>query len=80
MSALGHKPTFAPQKVMSALPLKADIKCVKVAMGQEDTCATSRRRCELRQIAQLILTTVVLSERCGLRQLREHALSLDNRA
>ena len=26
MSALGHKQTFAPQKVMSALPPKAD-KC-----------------------------------------------------
>jgi hypothetical protein len=25
MSALGQKPTFAPQKVMSALPPKADI-------------------------------------------------------
>jgi hypothetical protein len=25
MSALGHKRTFAPQKVMSALPPKADI-------------------------------------------------------
>jgi hypothetical protein len=25
MSALGHKQTFAPQKVMSALPLKADL-------------------------------------------------------
>jgi hypothetical protein len=26
MSALGQKQTFAPQKGMSALPLKADIK------------------------------------------------------
>ena len=26
MSALGHKQTFAPQKVMSALPPKADIR------------------------------------------------------
>jgi hypothetical protein len=25
MSALGQKQTFAPQKVMSALPLKADM-------------------------------------------------------
>jgi hypothetical protein len=27
MSALGQKQTFAPQKVMSALPPKADILC-----------------------------------------------------
>jgi hypothetical protein len=26
MSALGQKQTFAPQEVMSALPLKADIR------------------------------------------------------
>jgi hypothetical protein len=29
MSALGHKQTFAPQKVMSALPLKADMRDAK---------------------------------------------------
>jgi hypothetical protein len=28
MSALGHKQTFAPQKVMSALPPKADISAL----------------------------------------------------
>jgi hypothetical protein len=27
LPALGHKQTFAPQKVMSALPQKADIAC-----------------------------------------------------
>jgi hypothetical protein len=30
MSALGHKPTFAPQKVMSALPPKADMRGAKI--------------------------------------------------
>jgi hypothetical protein len=29
MSALGYKPTFAPQNGMSALPLKADIRTAK---------------------------------------------------
>jgi len=29
MSALGQKQTFAPQKVMSALPPKADIRSAK---------------------------------------------------
>jgi hypothetical protein len=32
MSALGHKPTCAPQKVMSALPPKADIR-IYVCLG-----------------------------------------------
>jgi hypothetical protein len=30
MSALGHKQTFAAQKVMSALPPKADVRVVKI--------------------------------------------------
>jgi hypothetical protein len=36
MSALGHKRTFAPQKVMSALPPKADMcdAFAHVCLGQ----------------------------------------------
>jgi hypothetical protein len=39
MSALSQKQTFAPQKVMSALPPKADMCCAVVvsAFGQKRT-------------------------------------------
>ena len=39
MSALGHKQTYALQKAMSALPLKADIPAKLSAMGQNRTQA-----------------------------------------
>jgi len=46
-SALGQKQTFAPQKVMSALPPKADIKCVfrHVCFGPIANMAEKRRGC-----------------------------------
>jgi hypothetical protein len=34
MSALGHKQTFAPQNVMSALPSKADMCGLRAKSGQ----------------------------------------------
>jgi hypothetical protein len=37
MSALGQKQTFAPQKVMSALPPKADMQLGMSAKGQKRT-------------------------------------------
>ena len=42
MSALGHKQTFAPQKVMSALAPKADIVCDKVRIMKPVTIASVR--------------------------------------
>ena len=42
MSALGQKRTFALQKVMSALPPKADIVCDKVRIMKPVTIASVR--------------------------------------
>jgi hypothetical protein len=39
MSALGHKRIFAPQKGMSALPLKEDFES-----ATRDRCLTTNRR------------------------------------
>jgi hypothetical protein len=41
MFALGHKRTFAVQKVMSALPLKADIGCVLDYRSVGDAAVTT---------------------------------------
>jgi hypothetical protein len=35
MSALGQKRTFAPQKIMSALPPKANIRSTRAGVGLE---------------------------------------------
>jgi hypothetical protein len=47
MSALGHEQTFAPQKVMSALPPKADIRSAvaHVCYGPKADIGTNCRRC-----------------------------------
>jgi hypothetical protein len=37
MSALGRKRTFAPQKVMSALPPKADIRPLNIIKSNVDS-------------------------------------------
>ena len=42
MSALGHKQTFAPQKVMSALPPKADFSDL---VGKLDLLRVSCEKC-----------------------------------
>jgi hypothetical protein len=38
MSALGQKQAFAPQQIMSALPLKADIGAALSAKAKKRTC------------------------------------------
>ena len=59
MSALGHKRTFAVQKAMSALPLKADM-CG--ASSQCPLCANSGHRCDLcRDHTADIMTSITSS-------------------
>jgi|GEM_PF-1693184 len=41
LSTLGQKQTFAPQKVMSALPLKADIVAARMSDMSNDSTRAS---------------------------------------